>query len=250
MCISRCSNAAIFFLSNILFTPFGFMCSCMLKKKKKWDVKKYHLDTFVPMLKQDQPWRSDASLSQQLACPRFYLRIRSSPLYLTADVGRPLLLHDGSCRPLEAERCCFEYWWYSFLLFTKNKTKTCFCFVISWQSPRSPHPRWRGASTLPGTFTNTATATRYHNIRAQRNDNKIVLVKMPCVQKCVCTIPELQEVPTTQRVSQPTLLPEQNPSDTWRWVHTLFLAHTHLHTLPVGVDWRRAVFFAHWCVWG
>lgn len=87
------------------------MRSLRMLKTEKLDVIKFHVDTCacaVGLLKQDQRWRSAASLSQQSACPRFYLRIRSSLLYLTAEVGRPLLLHGGSCRPLEAERCSFS----------------------------------------------------------------------------------------------------------------------------------------------
>lgn len=117
--LSRCYIYVVVFIHsfNILFTPFGSMCSLQTWKKEISSVLKSTTLIHVPVLKQDQPWRSDASLSQQLACPRFYLRIRSSPLYLAADVGRPLLLHDGSCRPLEAEHCWFEYWWKSFFAF-------------------------------------------------------------------------------------------------------------------------------------
>lgn len=126
MRIIRFFHAAIFccfFFKH--FTPFGFMRSLHMLKTEKLDVIKLHVDTCactVGLLKQDQRWRSAASLSQQSACPRFYLRIRSSLLYLTAEVGRPLLLHDGSCRPLEAERRSFQNWLKSVPLFTEKKT--------------------------------------------------------------------------------------------------------------------------------
>lgn len=64
-------------------------------KQRNLMIKKHCLDKPAcanGLLKQDKPWCSTASLSQQLACPRFYLWIRSGPLYLTADVGWPLLL--------------------------------------------------------------------------------------------------------------------------------------------------------------
>lgn len=194
----------------------------------------------VPVLKQDQPC-SDASLSQQLACPRFYLQIRSSPLYLTADVGRPELRHDGSCRSLKVERCWIEYWWKSFVLFPKKKKKGFLSSSADWVSALRAQDeeeflRCQGPLQIPSQLPSMLVDT--DNIRSKQN----VVVKMSCVLKCVCAIPELQKVPTTQRVSQPTLLPEQNPSDTWRWVHTLLLTHTHLHTVPVSVDWRRNVF--------
>lgn len=90
---------------------------------------------------------------------------------------------------------------------------------------------------LPGMLTDA------DNTHAQQNDtHNIVVVKMPCGQKCVCTITELQKVPTTQRVPQPTLLPEQNPSDTWRWVHSVTHSvthsptHTYTHHLWVWID--------------
>lgn len=156
---------------------------CMLKTEKL-DVIKLHVDTCactVGLLKQDQRWRSAASLSQQSACPRFYLRIRSSLLYLTAEVGRPLLLHDGSCRPLEAERCSFQNWLKSVPLFTKKKTMFSVLSSADWVSALCTQDeeeflRCQGPlqipPQLPGTFTDT------DNRRAQQTDTQKCGVKV------------------------------------------------------------------------
>lgn len=118
--------------SDSFTLPFvGFFFLTFYSVWVQLDVIKLDVDTCactVGLLKQDQRWRSAVSLSQQSACPRFYLRIRSSLLYLTAEVGRPLLLHDGSCRPLEAERCSFQNWLKSVPLFTKKRNNVV-CFV-------------------------------------------------------------------------------------------------------------------------
>lgn len=124
------------FPSNILLHLGSCVPSSCLKPRN-WMLKKLHVDTcacIVSLLKQDQRWWSAASLPQQSACPRFYLRIRSGLLYLAADVGRPLLLHDGSCRPLEVEHCAFENWLKSVPHFAKKIQ----CFLFCHQLTESP----------------------------------------------------------------------------------------------------------------
>lgn len=146
--------------------------------------------------------------------------------------------YDGSCKPWKAELC-----WVRVLA----KIVPCFLqkhvlyFSISWLSLRCLHPRWKEVSTLPGTFTNIATATRYacrHRLHTSTTKQQTQNCKSKNTKwKYIREITELQKIPTTQWVSQPTLLPEQNPPDTWRWVHTLFThPHTLLHTQSVSVD--------------
>lgn len=141
---------------------------------------------------------------------------------------------------------------------------------LSWLILQSLFQRWRGVSMPPGTCTNTVIAIRYmhrqwwchcgsiycqecsvdtqHTCLLSHTHSCIdTLCNLSDMSVCLCV--ELQKVPAAQRVPEPALLLEQDPSCTWWWDHvyrvfktqTFTLEHTHTPRADTLTVYKEAV---------